>query len=128
MKYFYYLCFIILLNNIGCKKRDQQTIIIHNLRCEYLQNPLGIEVENPRLSWGIRTEEKNKRITNYQVLFSTDSLLLLKDEADLWNSGIVSSGPLNQTIYDGFKHLSKNNSYWKVRVWDEKGNVSDWSC
>jgi hypothetical protein len=32
---------------------------VTNLRCEYRENPLGIDVENPRLSWII--EERSQR-------------------------------------------------------------------
>ena len=29
----------------------QTTLPVEGLRCEYLSNPLGIDVEKPRLSW-----------------------------------------------------------------------------
>jgi len=31
---------------------------VTNLRCEYLTNPMGIEVAIPRLSWLIRSERR----------------------------------------------------------------------
>ncbi|MCX6964504.1 MAG: hypothetical protein NTW41_04040, partial [Verrucomicrobia bacterium] len=46
---------------------------VTNLRCEYRENPLGIDVENPRLSWIIeersqRPEVRGQKQTAYQVL------------------------------------------------------------
>lgn len=31
-------------------------IIIENVRCEYLLNPIGIDVEEPRITWNLSTD------------------------------------------------------------------------
>ncbi len=46
-----------------------------NLRCEYLVNPLGIGVTQPRLSWIVRSEERGQVQTAYRILVA-DGLLL----------------------------------------------------
>ena len=34
---------------------------IHSLRCEYLKNPLGIDIASPRLSWVLESEERGQK-------------------------------------------------------------------
>jgi predicted rRNA methylase YqxC with S4 and FtsJ domains len=40
---------------------------VHNLRCEYKNNPIGIDVRNPRISWVIRSDE---RVEEYSKLYT----------------------------------------------------------
>ena len=79
---------------------------ITNLRCEYLTNPLGIDVEKPRLSWVIaeRTqnpESRNQRQTAFQVLVASTPEILAQDQGDLWDSGKVTSDQSIQVEYAG---------------------------
>jgi hypothetical protein len=64
---------------------------VENLRCEYLENPLGIDVAKPRLSWKLETgdlkPERGIKQTAYQVLVASTPELLAKDQGDLWDSG-----------------------------------------
>ena len=55
------------------------------LRCEYLVNPLGIEVTRPRLSWIIVSDRRGERQTAYQVLVAPTQQLLAEDQGDLWD-------------------------------------------
>ena len=38
------------------------------LRCEYLENPLGIDVPEPRLSWILESTARGRRQTTYRIL------------------------------------------------------------
>jgi alpha-L-rhamnosidase len=42
-----------------------------NLRCEYLKNPVGIDVRQPRLSWVDRHTDRAQVQTAYQVLVAS---------------------------------------------------------
>jgi alpha-L-rhamnosidase len=53
--------------------------------------------------------------------------LLSEDGADLWNSGRVASDASVHVAYEGAPLPSRQACYWKVRIWDEKGNASAWS-
>jgi len=111
-----------------------------NLRCEYLTDPLGIDVVKPRLSWVIEErnqnpESRNQKQTAYQVLVASTLELLAKDQGDLWDSGKVASDQSIQVEYAGpstslraGKPLaSRMECHWKVRVWDQDGKASGWS-
>jgi alpha-L-rhamnosidase len=97
------------------------------LRCEYRENPLGIDETKPRLSWRVDSRERGQRQTAYQILVATGSELLQPGKADLWDSGKVSSDETVNVEYGG-KELSSGIEYfWTVRTWDVKGEPSAWS-
>ena len=103
-----------------------------NLRCEYRENPLGIDVPQPRLSWviavgGRRTEDRGQKQTAYQVLVASTPELLTKDQGDLWDSGKVASDQSIQVEYKGKALESRMQCYWQVRAWGQDGKASDWS-
>ena len=103
-----------------------------NLRCEYRENPLGIDVVKPRLSWVIEDRDPRSKVrgikqTAYQVLVASTPELLAKDQGDLWDSGKVESDQSIQVEYQGKPLESRMQCYWKVRVWDQDGQASAWS-
>jgi len=98
-----------------------------NLRCEYLVNPMGIDIIKPRLSWILKSGRRSEMQSAYQVLVASDDELLERDKGDLWNSGKVKSDRSNQVVYMGKTLKSRMRCYWKVRVWDGSGRVSAWS-
>ena len=101
---------------------------VANLRCEYRENPLGIDVTKPRLSWV--TEERSHesgvrglRQTAYQVLVASSGELLKNDQGDLWDSGKVESDESLNVEYKGKAVKSGQGCYWKVRVWTSSTEV-----
>jgi hypothetical protein len=65
-----------------------------DLRCEYLADPLGIDVTRPRLSWRLEWPERGQRQTAYRVIVASRPDLLSQDRGDLWDSAVydVASG------------------------------------
>ncbi|WP_372934766.1 family 78 glycoside hydrolase catalytic domain [Mariniphaga sediminis] len=98
---------------------------VEHLRCEYLVNPLGIQNTTPRLSWILTSEERNQVQTAYRILVSSTPEKLANNNADLWDSGKIESNQTNQIVYSGKQLQSRDECYWKVRVWDESGAVSE---
>ncbi len=98
-----------------------------NLRCEYESNPLGVDVIHPRLFWLIPPEHRGLQQSAFQIIASSSLTLLNQDNGDLWDSGKVNSSDTIQIPYSGTTPVSFETIYWKVRNWDEKGNMSDWS-
>lgn len=100
---------------------------VNYLRCEYLVNPLAIEKKYPRLSWELAAIRRAEIQTAYQIIVASTPEILSQDQGDLWDSGKTPSNQTNQIHYTGEQLTSRQDSYWKVRVWDKKGEVSDWS-
>ena len=52
------------------------TVRAVSLRCEYLENPLGIDVTEPRLSWrieNIKANVRGQKQTAYQILVAASA-------------------------------------------------------
>jgi alpha-L-rhamnosidase len=101
--------------------------IAGNLRCEHLENPLGIDVSTPRLSWVLNSTERGERQTAWQVLVASSATRLQAGQGDLWDSGKVVSDRSIEVLYTGAPLRSHLECFWKVRVWNKDGRVSAWS-
>jgi len=95
-----------------------------NLRCEYLENPTGIDVEKPRFSWMLNHSERGQKQTAYQLIVSTDPLVEI---ADVWDSNKVVSDRSLLVAFEGKPLESDQTYYWKVRYWDNQDNPSLYS-
>ncbi|MBI1281577.1 MAG: Bacterial alpha-L-rhamnosidase [Anaerolineaceae bacterium] len=90
---------------------------ITNLKTEYLENPLGIDVTSPRLSWQLQSDAAGARQTAYQIKAGSS-----EGQADLWDSGKVDSDQSIHVVYAGKALASRQRVYWSVTVWDEAGS------
>jgi len=101
-----------------------------DLRCEYLQNPLGIDRTSPRLSWKLQAAPpagRGLKQTAFQIQVAATEQALRGAKAGLWDSGKVSSGKSHNIAYMGKPLESRETCWWKVRIWDQGGKVSAWS-
>jgi alpha-L-rhamnosidase len=101
-------------------------VSLENLRCELLQNPIGIDVVKPRLSWTIVSAERSVRQTSYHILVASTPEKLTEQDADVWNSGKVNSAESIYNTYSGQQLKSRNKYFWKVKISTNKGET-DWS-
>lgn len=98
-----------------------------DLRTEYAVNPLGLEARHPRLSWKLHSSQRAARQSAYQILVASSTQLLQRGQADLWDSGRVTSGQSIQVPYDGAPLASRQRCAWMVRVWDAEGQPTAYS-
>lgn len=92
-----------------------------DLKTEYLTTPIGIDAVQPRFTWKQSTQRAGAQQQAFQVIVGTDSLAVLQNQGDSWNSAKQSSG-LNRASYNGQPLKPFTRYYWKVTVWDEQGN------
>ena len=93
-----------------------------HLRCEYFENPLGIDEPRPRLSWWLDAEHRHgARQTAYQVLVSSEP----GGTPGLWDSGKVASDASVHIAYAGRPLRSRQRAWWRVKVWDERGHPTE---
>lgn len=112
---------------LGIVHVQSQPLSVRQLRCEDRVDPLGVQTTNPRLSWQIQTDQRNVLQSAYRILVSDDSLLLKKDQGNIWDSKKILSAASIQVLYGGRPLLSAKNYYWKVMIWDNRGQVTAWS-
>jgi alpha-L-rhamnosidase len=98
---------------------------VANLRCEYLENPLGIDATRPRLNWIIESDQRAWKQTAYQALVAESEKNLCANQGDLWDSGKVVSDETLQIIYNGKPLSPRQQCFWKVRVWDQDGKMTE---
>ena len=67
---------------------------IRNVRCENKNNPINVDVKQPRFSWQIVSEESNI----FQVSFR---ILVKKEDIVCWDSGVVESKQTFGVLYSG---------------------------
>ncbi|MBS7564888.1 family 78 glycoside hydrolase catalytic domain [Mucilaginibacter sp. Bleaf8] len=104
-----------------------QDLKVSALKCEYKNNPLGIESAVPHLSWISESTGRNVKQTAYHILVADDAALLNKNAGNVWDSKKVSSVASIQIAYHGKPLQSNKTYYWKLKVWDNQNHVTAWS-
>ena len=105
-------------------------VAVSNLLCDFTSNPLGVDEAAPCLSWQLRATTPGQRGQSqmaYQILVSASTNALAANHGDLWDSDRVSSNSSLNIPYSGAPLASQEQVFWKVRVWDQDGQLSDWS-
>lgn len=117
-----------LLPGTACKRSvPPGELRVFQLRAEHMENPLGLDVARPRLSWAIAPGTGPTVQAAYQVLAATRAELLREGAADLWDSGRVPSAEQTLVPYAGKPLVSRQQVHWQVRIWDERDRASPWS-
>ncbi|MCH5720605.1 glycoside hydrolase family 78 protein [Niabella hibiscisoli] len=103
---------------------------LYDLTCEYLKSPKGIDEQQPRLGWKLRSLRDDlyaQRQQAYRVIVASTPELLQKNKGDVWDSKWVTSSQTQQVPYEGRPLMSDRTYYWKVCIKDEGARVSAWS-
>ena len=84
-----------------------------NLKCEYLINPMGIDIQNPRLMWNC---DGGITQTAYRIIAKSD-------EKTVWDSGKVKSSSMRAEYPHKLKYRERVE--WSVTLWDENDVEGD---
>ena len=95
------------------------------LTCEYLSNPVGIDIVNPRLSWKINTTQRTTMQQAYNIRVATD--VSFSASRTVWNTGKVTTDSSILITYAGTSLKPATRYYWQVRIWDNHNHASAWS-
>ncbi len=100
-----------------------------NLTVEYLKDPLGIDVRQPRLGWlPPANTQRGAGQQAYQIVAASSRNKLLAGNPDLWDSGKVASSNCAQVVYRGQVLQSQTAVHWRLRSWNQDGRPSQWSA
>jgi len=115
-----YVWFALLFMTLSsCDDKTDQCYSYH-LTCEYLVNPLGIDVYYPRFRWKIDDKREGASQQAYSICVGTDSANVLDGQGDMWNTGKQMSDEM-LISYQGKSLEPFTKYYWSVRVWDKDG-------
>lgn len=87
---------------------------IVNLKTEYAKTPIGIDVEKPRFSWQMQSDENGACQKAYQITV-TDEF-----GENGWNSGKVRSDISLNIKYAGKPLKPCTRYHWQLTVWNQK--------
>jgi len=87
-------------------------------RVEYMDCPLGLEVQQPVFSWRMESAQRGSRQTAYRILVAHSEQSLRLGIADAWDSGRVESDRCFDLRYEGPALRSRQRCWWRVEVWD----------
>ena len=114
---------------------------------EFLENPLGLETTEPRLSWHLEDPRQGARQTAYRIAAASSAEKLMAGECDLWDTGRVESSNTLDISWgsdalgaqaSSLRHRGqdarapsplrpRDSVFWRVMVWDKDGKPSPWS-
>src|SRR5512146_2193589 len=82
-------------------------IKITGLKCEYAENPLGLDIQSPRFSWSLESPQRMVLQESYQILIATSREELEMNNGGIWNSGRINSSNSTGISYKGPELLSR---------------------
>ncbi|MFD0835658.1 alpha-L-rhamnosidase [Mariniflexile aquimaris] len=132
MPYRFIIVFAIFLG-FSCSQKDlksslsENELVFESLRCNSKINPMAIEDEQPLFSWIVKAQGFNKSQSAYHIIVASSLEKLNENDADVWNSGKVSSNNSVYIKYQGKKLNPTSTYYWSVKIWDELNKPSNWS-
>jgi len=93
------------------------------LQCDALDRPLGDDNQNPLFSWKLRDSRMGARQTAYRILVASNPRMFASAHPDIWDSGRVRSDQSVDVPYAGPLLRPETRYYWRVQVWDMRGNL-----
>ncbi|KAF1299630.1 alpha-L-rhamnosidase [Enterococcus sp. JM4C] len=97
-------------------------LAIQNLLCDYRNNPIGIDTKKPTFSWEIISDKVNV----YQEQFNIQVSLTQTFNQIIWNKKTFSDNSINVT-YEGPSLESFKKYYYRVKIWTNLEEASEWS-
>ena len=121
-----YILFIVLTQLLAIVCLAQ--VEVKNPLCENRNNPLGLDVHQPMLSWQLISASRNTMQTAYEIRVAEKMEDLVKGKNLVWNTGKVLTDQSVHVPYAGSPLQSEKKYYWQVRIWDNTGKASAWSA
>ncbi len=90
------------------------------LAVEFVNQPIGIDAQAPRLSWWSGDERQAEVQSGYQIQVASTHEALY-GEPDLWDTGRVASADRVAVPYGGALPDAGVPAFWRVRTFDSDG-------
>lgn len=91
---------------------------VNNTRTQFLHNPVGIDTDEPLLSWQLDSDERSVMQTSYRIVVATDKAMA----AVVYDSGVVETSQSSGVKLNELDLSPSTRYYWQVTVTDNRGN------
>ena len=91
---------------------------ITDLRIEYRNNPIGIDILRPRFSWKLESEQTDTMQTAYQIQVISGGEMI-------WDSGCRKSDQSVLVEYEGLPLQAEAVYEYRAIVWDNHGEMAE---
>ncbi|MVN91795.1 alpha-L-rhamnosidase [Mucilaginibacter aquatilis] len=91
-----------------------------HLQCESLTSPLGIDVQQPRLTWNLLGCTAGAQQVSYNIVVGTDSVAVSAGKGNVWQSGSINRDDMLAVVPSGLLQ-SFTRYYWQVTVKNNAG-------
>ena len=116
------LCFALIAAAVSCSRSFE----VYDLKCEGLTEPLGIDSAEPHFSWKIRSAKPMEQVA-YEIQVASSESGLKSGKAEIWSTGRVTSADQVMVPYSGKGLNSRQQCWWRVRVWKSGKEATKWS-
>jgi len=118
------LLLVFLLFLSACNKSPD--IQVNDLRVEYMNNPLGVDIHVPRFSWQFVSKERNVNQQSCRIIVAETLSDINNEDGTIWDSGKIISGEAVNIEYKGRTLQSNKKYFWRVCIWPDD-NEEVWS-
>lgn len=96
---------------------------VSRLRCEYKENPIGIDIQQPRISWQVHSDMRAWLQAAYHIQISQDPAFATA----LWDSGKIYSDQSVHVELADIAWQKRQRYYYRIKVWSDQGEETAWS-
>lgn len=97
------------------------------LLVDFLRAPEEAVITDPTPEFAWIFPQSGIRQSAYRILVASSPHLLNENNADLWDSKLISRQNSVNISYGGNQLLPNNTYWWQVKIWSEEGLESDYS-
>ena len=99
-----------------------------NLSIEYIRTPSTVLLKDaqPEFAWLVPKTAVLQ--VGYQILVASSQATIDTNRGDIWDSGEVRSNESSNVEYGGKPLAKSSNYFWKVRIWDQKNKLTNYSA
>lgn len=97
-----------------------------NLKCDLSIKPIQVDSANPEFSWTMPCGHNGAAQTAYRIIVDKDIRFSGVLET-VWDTGKINSSENAHVFYAGLPLEPFTGYVWKVKLWDENSDESEWS-
>lgn len=95
------------------------SVTVRQMRCEYQENPIGIDIAHPRFTWTYEGDSTWRQGSYKLVLARSEKDL--RHHRNVWESAVTASSQM-RARYTGETSLEPHTTYyWQVEAWNADG-------